>query len=260
MKTIRDFTARMHSLRLTVVRRSSSIRPILIVLRGKPEQLLDRGEQVVGECDLVRPVHLRLDDVDRAGAAVARTVAALEIVQRDQAGDHARRARLPAPDVRRGRARRRSVIRWPTLRTSIRLRPGSVSVPPSGAVKLRSAASLRVTGLPPFWNVSTSVARHQPEPVAVGRDLVDGSTAAIESSRSMMVVSAASSTTSATPAASSRPTGWLRSITNLDVQAVVDAAGSPPARPAGRDSRELLAVRQSNDGAVVEPALQARRP
>ena len=76
MKNTRDFTARMHSLRLTVVRRSSSIRPSLMVLRGKAEHVLDGGEQIVGECDLVRPVHLRLDDIDRAGAAVARLPAA----------------------------------------------------------------------------------------------------------------------------------------------------------------------------------------
>ena len=36
------------------------------------EHVLDRGEQIVGEGDLFRPVHLRLDDVDRAGPAVAR--------------------------------------------------------------------------------------------------------------------------------------------------------------------------------------------
>ena len=36
------------------------------------QHVLDGGEQIVGERDFVRAVHLRLDDVDRAGAAVAQ--------------------------------------------------------------------------------------------------------------------------------------------------------------------------------------------
>src|SRR3546814_15090118 len=37
-----------------------------------PDGVLDAGEQLVGEGDLLRSVHLRLDDVDRAGAGVAK--------------------------------------------------------------------------------------------------------------------------------------------------------------------------------------------
>ena len=50
------------------------------------EQVFDAREQLVGEGDLVRPVHLRLDDVDRAGAAVAAIAPAL----RDRAARSAR--------------------------------------------------------------------------------------------------------------------------------------------------------------------------
>ena len=78
----------MQSLRLTVVRRSSSMMPILMVLRGQPKQFLDAVEQFAGEGDLVRAVHLGLDDIDRAGAAVRGRDLRLEVVQRDQAGDH----------------------------------------------------------------------------------------------------------------------------------------------------------------------------
>ena len=65
--------------------------PELITVRGRrllahadvgagvlsPEQRLDAGEQLDREGDLVRPVHLRLDDVDRAAAAVADARGAL---------------------------------------------------------------------------------------------------------------------------------------------------------------------------------------
>ena len=54
---------------------------------GKPQHVLDAAEQLVGEGHLVRPVHLRLDDVDRAGAAVAQRALALQVVHRDQRRD-----------------------------------------------------------------------------------------------------------------------------------------------------------------------------
>ena len=72
MNTTRSRAARMQAARLTVVRRSSSMMPILSVLRGRPSRSSTRREQLVGERDFLRPVHLRLDDVDRAGAAVAQ--------------------------------------------------------------------------------------------------------------------------------------------------------------------------------------------
>ncbi len=50
------------------------------------DQVLDATEQLVGEGDFLRPVHLRLDDVDAAGARIAL---ALEIMLGDQAGEHA---------------------------------------------------------------------------------------------------------------------------------------------------------------------------
>jgi hypothetical protein len=64
--------ARMHSLRLTVVRRSSSMMPILRVLRRAPARPR-RGRTVSpAKADLLGPVHLRLDDVDRAGTGIAQ--------------------------------------------------------------------------------------------------------------------------------------------------------------------------------------------
>src|SRR6201999_2611156 len=54
------------------------------------EDVLDAAEQLAGERDLVRPVHLRLDYVDRPGAAVGQrpvAVAGLQAVNRGQAGE-----------------------------------------------------------------------------------------------------------------------------------------------------------------------------
>src|SRR3954466_7890950 len=79
MNTTRSAAARMAALRLVVVRRSSSMMPILRVWGPpplpecpfwgwglQPEHVLDAPENLVRMRDLVRPVHLGLDDVDRA--------------------------------------------------------------------------------------------------------------------------------------------------------------------------------------------------
>ena len=66
MNAMRDRAARMHSCRLTLVRRSSSMSPIFTVSAGSPSACFDLGEHVCAECDLGRTMHLRLDHVDRA--------------------------------------------------------------------------------------------------------------------------------------------------------------------------------------------------
>ena len=64
MKATRAAAAAMHALRLTLVRRSSSMMPILTVLARQAEQILDAREQLAREGHFVRAVHLGLDDVD----------------------------------------------------------------------------------------------------------------------------------------------------------------------------------------------------
>ena len=49
------------------------------------------------------------------------------------------------------------VIKWPTLRTKSKLRPGKVSALPSGRVNERSGCNRRVTVSPPFLKVSVSL-------------------------------------------------------------------------------------------------------
>ena len=54
---------------------------------GHRQYLLDAAEDIDRERDLIRAVHLRLDDVDRALAAVLQLGLALQVVEREQAGD-----------------------------------------------------------------------------------------------------------------------------------------------------------------------------
>ena len=106
------------------------------VLR-QAEHVLDAAEQLDGERHLVGAVHLRLDDVDRAGAAVAQRPLpspAFRPCMRDQAGEQRVQDALGHLVAVGVETIASLVIRWPTLRTNSRLRPGSVSSPPSGAV------------------------------------------------------------------------------------------------------------------------------
>ncbi len=81
MKATRAGAAAIQAFRLTLVRRSSSMMPSLTVLR-QAQQLLDAAKQLVGERHFGGAVHLGLDDVDAAGAAVADAVGAVALAGR----------------------------------------------------------------------------------------------------------------------------------------------------------------------------------
>ena len=57
-------------------------------VRGHAERLLDAAENLDGERDLVRPVHLRLDDIDRAGAGIGAAAGGPDVVQGGQRRHH----------------------------------------------------------------------------------------------------------------------------------------------------------------------------
>ncbi len=57
---------------------------------GKAQHILDAAEQLAGERDFLGPMHLRLNDVDRAGAAILMRpvgTTAVKSVHGDQAGE-----------------------------------------------------------------------------------------------------------------------------------------------------------------------------
>ncbi len=155
-----------------MVRRSSSMMPIFTVLRGRPSISSTRSNVLVGKGHFVRPVHLRLDDVDRARlrvAAVALSMSCTAISAVIIASIRPSGTSLPSRSRIAG-----LVIRWPTLRTSIRARALTEISPPSGAVNVASGLSARVKVLPPFRHLRREIALHQAEPVAVGEHLVLG--------------------------------------------------------------------------------------
>ena len=80
MKTMRSRAARMHSRRFRLVRRSSSITPTLRVLRARPSTSSTRSNSSQVKAVSSAPCHLRLDDIDAAGAAVAVAAEALEVM------------------------------------------------------------------------------------------------------------------------------------------------------------------------------------
>ncbi len=65
MNTTRCVAAAIQALRLAEVRRSSSMIPIFRVFAANPRIAFNPREQVSGQRDLLRTMHLRLDDVDR---------------------------------------------------------------------------------------------------------------------------------------------------------------------------------------------------
>ena len=80
-KITRFRAAAMQASRLSDVRFSSSMIPILSVFGARPSISSTRREHLDGERDLVGPVLLGLDDVDAAGARVADAAEPAQVVQ-----------------------------------------------------------------------------------------------------------------------------------------------------------------------------------
>ena len=173
MNTTRSLAARMHSLRLTVVRRSSSMMPIFMRVVRHLQQLLDAREDLDREGHLVRPVHLRLHDIDRAGARILAPAVRPDVVQRDQRGDrriHDAFRHLVALAVEDRRVGHQVAdIAHQHQRAAFHL---------EGRAVRRRVVEVRVElareGLAALLDLLREVALHQAEPVAVGRDLVLG--------------------------------------------------------------------------------------
>ena len=134
MNTIRSLAACTAAARLSEVRRSSSIRPILSVFGASPSSASTRANSVTVKRHLVGPVLLGLDDVDRPGPAVAAgRVGAAGPGSAPSAVTMA--SRMPSKTSAPSASRTASVvIRWPTFRTSSSARPGRVNGWPAASV------------------------------------------------------------------------------------------------------------------------------
>ncbi len=153
MKTTRSLARRIHSARFTVVRRSSSMMPTLRVLRGNSKRssicensstarLTSSGPCILGFTIYMEPVREFF-----SSPVPLRSCSAQKVVNRPSRKPSG--ISLPAASTIAG-----LVMRWPTLRTKSRLRPGSVRVPPSGVVNFRSGFRRRVRLASPFLKVS----------------------------------------------------------------------------------------------------------
>ena len=183
MNTTRSLARRIHSARFTVVRRSSSMMPTLRVLRGNPNRssiseksstvrLTSSGPCIFGFTIYIEPVREFLSSLLPCRSCSAQKVVKSPSINPSGISSLAalRMAGL--------------VMRWPTLRTNSRLRPGRLSVLPSGAVKQRSGFSRRVSVSPPFLKVSVRSPFIRPSQLRYTTTLSSASTAATESSQS----------------------------------------------------------------------------
>ena len=166
MKTTRSAAALMQALRLT---RGA---PFLVHdadLQGglrQPEHVLDAAEQLAGERDLVGTVHLGLDDVDRAGAAVEqRSVGSslgLQSVHRDEAGEQ-RVLDALGHFLAVGVGDRVVGHQVTDVAHEQQAAPGQGElVRRRGSVKVRSSLSTRVNVLPPLLTSSVRSPRFRP--------------------------------------------------------------------------------------------------
>src|SRR5262249_33739947 len=185
-----------------------------------------------GQRDFVGAVHLGLDDINGAGAAVPELRVALEIMDRKQAGDRGVEqafGNLPAFLVEHG------VGEHVMADIAHQEQAAAVQLELAARRLLVDAVGIERSGqrLAALLEIGRQRAVHQAKRVAIDQHLSSASTVATLSSMSRMVETAASRIMSATPAASSLPIVWLRSILTsicrplLTSSTALGAAASP---------------------------------
>src|SRR5690606_24549625 len=134
----------------------------------QPEELLDAAEDHAGEGDLVGAVHLRLDDVDRAGAGVAARLQVVDGDQRRADGIQDAFGHFVAVPVEDGGVGHQVAdVAHEHQRAAMQAGRGAVAARVF-AVRVQAAGD----GPAALDQVFGQVALHQAQPVAVGQDLV----------------------------------------------------------------------------------------
>ncbi len=140
---------------------------------GQAKGVFHTAEQFVGEGYFFRAVHFRLHDVDGAGGGVAERSVALDIVQRDQGSDHAVHDAfrdLVAVTVDDGRVGHQMAhVAHEHQAAAFQRQAAAVG---SGVFPVGVHAASE--GFATFLDFFRQGALHQPQPVAVGQDLVFG--------------------------------------------------------------------------------------
>mmetsp|Transcript_8825 Transcript_8825/g.29146 ORF Transcript_8825/g.29146 Transcript_8825/m.29146 type:complete len:238 (-) Transcript_8825:860-1573(-) len=235
MKKSRWRVARIICLRFRVVRRSSSITPILIVLRGMPStsstlpnisttKSPSSGPCIFGLTMYSEPA-FELTSRDRplrsCSAAAAVSIASTIPSGTGTCSPSPPSSSPPCPGgapfcFRVAGIVTASVNMWiPTFRASNTARPGRLRYPPVAAqVQVRSGLSLRITSTPPFCMGTAMSPFISPSQLPYATTLSSASTVHAESSMSQIAVMALSIWMSLTPAACDAPTGCERSISS----------------------------------------------
>lgn len=147
--------------------------PIFMVLGGHAEQRFDAAEDLAGEGDLVRTVHLRLDDIHRAFTRVLAASSRAYVIERDRAGDdgiHDALGHFAAIAVKNGRIGHEVTnIAHQYQRTAMQLEDRTVRRRDIGI-----GVELADEGTAAVGNPLLKVALHQAEPVTIDDDLVFG--------------------------------------------------------------------------------------
>ena len=173
MNMTRDLAARMHSLRFSVVRRSSSMMPILTVFLGSPStrstcvKMSSVNATSAGPCIFGLTTYTDPARELRGPSALARSCLAASTVTIASS--------KPSKASRPSRSRRAVVVsRWPTWRTSISARPGSVNDDPSGPVNVLSPLRAAREAATVLADLLGQIPPHQAQPVVIGEHLVLG--------------------------------------------------------------------------------------
>ncbi len=137
------------------------------------QHVFDAAEDLGGEGDFLRAVHLRLDDVDRAGAGVLAAGVAVEVVQGDEAGEQRvldALGHFVAGGVEDGRVGHQVAdVAHEQQAAAVQGQLGTVGLGVD-AVGVHGAGE----GLAALADVLGEVAFHQAQPVAVDDGLVVG--------------------------------------------------------------------------------------
>ena len=180
MNTTRSLAARMHSLRFTLVRRSSSMMPILSVFSRIPSVRSTRANSSAAKATSSGPCILGLTMyIEPAREFMRRPpppapsppVSPLSPPLPMSCMAHSAvtwASRMPSGTSRPPASSTAGVvIRWPTLRTSISARPGRrVSAKPKGFLSVTSSFSSRTKVSPPFFTSTFRSPRIRPSQLA----------------------------------------------------------------------------------------------
>ena len=138
----------------------------------KPQQILHRIEQIVGEGAFFRPMHLGLHDVDAAAARIAMAAQLCNVLRADRAGDDGIHDAfgdfLPVP------AHRWVGHQMPDIAHEHQAAAGQRMLRPLAVGPDHIAGEFARDGAPAFFETLRQVAAHDAQPVAIGDELVLG--------------------------------------------------------------------------------------